>query len=43
MNLRLGLLINFDEYLLKDGLSRIVNGLTDTQITPISLDNFRAS
>jgi GxxExxY protein len=31
MNKRLGLLINFNEELIKDGISRVVNGLPDDQ------------
>lgn len=33
-NLRLGLLINFGEELIKHGITRIVNGLSDDEVIP---------
>lgn len=37
-NLRLGLLINFHAEVLKDGITRIVNGLTDVEV-PVGLQS----
>ena len=34
-NLRLGLLINFNTALIKDGIARVANGLPDETITRI--------
>jgi GxxExxY protein len=33
---RLGLLVNFGEALIKDGISRVVNGLPDTEVSEAS-------